>query len=857
MAQAESHKLEAVQYFVVLLIAAALPLAADDFFETRIRPVLAKNCYACHSAQVQRPLGGIRLDSREAVAAANVIAPGLPEKSRLYLSLTYAHKVKMPPSGKLDDEVLKDFHSWISAGAPYPETAPAKSTAAFWAFQPVRSKGEWKIPVPTGAKPLDKAALLRRATFDLTGLPPSPSELRAFLEDASQDAYAKVVDRLLASPHYGERWARHWMDLVRYAETNGHEYDNDKLAPWRYRDYLIRAFNSDLPYDQLVREHIAGDLLPKQRLSADGQERESPLATGFYYFGEVLNSCTDPAKCRADEVDNQIDVLSKAFTGLTVACARCHDHKFDPIPTAEYYGLAGILHSTAYREIITDSAAKQSSLAKLITSAALLPSESETAYRAEDQVYATFDESLEKWRTEGVAFTQVSHNGVASSLAAGAPEFVGTLTSPAIEMSDRRYFHVLLSGNAGDAKTAGRANENSPVRLTLVCGGYKGRHIVPDSLGAKWVSLELILERNRRCYIEMIDHSRTGYLSVDEIAFSDLPTPPPHSGGLAAAGPLWSAAVPPSSFAVSAADAPEPRDVAVHVRGDHKQLGAIAARGFLKVLAKEQSPVTQGSGRLELAERIASAENPLTARVIVNRIWKHHFGEGLVKSTDNFGVMGERPKNQELLDELAGRLIADGWSLKKLHRALMLSELYQSNALKPRRLEAEALRDAILAVSGELDYTLYGPSITPHISAYQNGRGRPVSGPLDGHGRRSVYLQIRRNFIPPLFTAFDYPTPASTIGNRGASAVPSQALLLLNNEFVHDQSRKFAASALRSTPQATIRLMYERALARPPLLEELQVLLTYLEQNTERPGLDAYTAIAHVLFNSPEFLYVR
>jgi hypothetical protein len=446
--------------------------------------------------------------------------------------------------------------------------------------------------------------------------------------------------------------------------------------------------------------------------------------------------------------------------------------------------------------------------------------------------------------------------GAVSSLAAGAPEFFGTLTSPLINMSDQRYLHVRLSGTKSDKK----ANERSPLRITLVCGGYKARHIVPEGPEPKWTTIQLVLERNRSCYIELVDHSREGYLTVDEILFSDHADPPPTTGGIMRQGPLLSVDVPPSAFAVSAADANKAADVAVHVRGNHQQLGELAPRAFLSILTgPEQAAIRQGSGRLELAERLTAPSNPLPARVWVNRVWKHHFGEGLVKSADNFGLMGERPQDQDLLDYLASVFIESGWSTKSLHRLIVLSEYYQSAALKPRRLEAEAVRDNILAVSGRLDRSLFGPSIPPHIAKHQNGRGRPVSGKLDGEGRRSIYVQIRRNFIPPLYLAFDYPAPTSTIGVRGASAVPSQALLLLNNEFVHEQARLFARSVLTestTTPQRLERL-YLRAFARPPDETELRRMEAFLAAQGERPFEDSFADLAHVLFNSPEFVYVR
>lgn len=794
-------------------------------------------------------MGGLRLDSREAIALSKVVVSGKPDESRLYRSLTYAHAVKMPPSGRLDDAVLSDFRKWILEGGEFPGASAASVGNGYWAFGPLR-RGELQMARPAGAVELDKGRLLRRVTFDLTGLPPTPAELRAFLADGAEGAYQRVVDRLLASPHYGERWARHWMDLVRYAETNGHEYDNDKLAPWRYRDYLIRAFNQNLPYNQLLFEHVAGDLIEQPRLSADGAMVESPLATAFYYFGEVLNSTTDPVKSRADDVDNQIDVIGKAFSGLTIACARCHDHKFDPIPTSEYYGMAGILHSTEYREVVLDSPGRKKAVLASRRGGVLTPAPSEVAYRDGDWIVASFD-SFGAWRTEGAAFGSGPVDGAASSLEAGAPEFTGTLTSPTIAMTDQKYMHVRLSGT----KVEGRVTENNPLRMTLVCGGYKARHVGAEGPASKWVTLTLVLERKRRCYVELVDHSREGYLTVDEILFSDHAEPPPTQGGAVRQGPLLSVDVPRSEFAVVAAEG-EGRDVKVHVRGNHLQLGEPAPRQFLSVLAGKQAPVMAGSGRLELAGRLAT---PLAARVMVNRMWKHHFGEGLVKSLDNFGVMGERPRDASLLDAVASEFVSSGWNVKRLHRTMVLSDLYRSDAVAPRRLEAEAVRDAMLAASGRLNLKMYGPSVVPFISPFQNGRGRPTSGPLDGDGRRSIYIQIRRNFVPPLFTAFDYPPPASTTGVRGTSAVPSQALMLLNNEFVQQQARELATSVFRTSNEFGKRLeeAYLRSLGRKPEETEVARIAEFMKAQAGRPELDGFADVVHMLLNSPEFIYVR
>ena len=905
-----------------MAIGAEVTAEQAEFFEKRIRPVLVKECHGCHSDLLAKPMGGVRVDTRESLAA-------LVSGGRLAEVLSYRGAKKMPPSGKLAPEVLADFEAWITKGAPDPR--PAGGTAAranvidwtaarrFWAFRPVarpevpkvRNAAWVRSPVDAfvlarleqqrlrPAAPADKRALIRRVTFDLTGLPPTPEEVAAFLADQSEDAFTRVVDRLLASPHYGERWARHWLDLVRYAETNGHEYDNDKQAPWRYRDYVIRAFNEDVPYDQFVREHVAGDLLAKPRLSRDGSFAESPLATGFFWFGEVLNSATDSVKSRADEVDNQIDVLGKAFQGLTVACARCHDHKFDPIPTADYYSLAGVMHSTELREEVIDSPARAARIREIRRELQALAAQqrellgqkrrpSRTQYRDGDRVLARFDGTdFGGWRVSGAAFGEARWNPAANSAASGSDRFVGSLTSPKFRTGKENYLHVRLGGTKADAKL----KENGKLRVSSVCDGYKGQHVAAEGgPGRRWKTLTLVLERERTCYLEIVDHDREGYIAVDEIVYSNHKEPPASEEGGAedsAPGPgtmaeldrlsaqraTLEAEIPESQFATLAADL-DPQDVRIHVRGSHQQLGEVAPRGFLRVVAGDQRTAVAGSGRRAVADQLASRENPLTARVLVNRVWKHHFGQGLVRTPDNFGAMGEAPTHPELLDYLATRFMDEGWSIKKLHRWLLLSSAYQmSSHVTPeaaatdprnqwlhhqpvRRLEAEAIRDAMLAVSGRLDRAVGGPSVVPHISKFQDGRGKPASGPLDGAGRRSIYVQVRRNFLTPLLLAFDYPLPISTIGARGSSTVPSQALMLMNNEFVAEQARRWAqrSRAIATEREARLRWLYESAYSRPPEPREMAEIQQYLGAREDE---DAWTEVAHVLMNSAEFYYVQ
>lgn len=875
------------------------PLEQAEFFEKRIRPVLAEKCYPCHSAQLKTPMGGLRLDSRAGALKGGdsgpAIVPGAPDQSLLLKALSYQDlRLKMPPTGKLPDEQIADFSSWIQMGASetHSDAAPRAETKRgidfdrernYWAFRPVQDplppavKNKDWVTSPIDrfilakleekglkpAPPADKRSLIRRVTFDLTGLPPAPDEIADFLNDQSPHGFEKVVDRLLASPHYGERWARHWMDLVRFAETNGHEFDNDKVDAWRYRDYLIRAFNQDVPYNQLIKEHIAGDLLPSKRISPDGSQWESPVGTSFYWFGEVLNSATDSVKSRADEVDNQIDVASKAFLGLTVACARCHDHKFDPVPTTDYYALAGILHSTDIHEAVIDSPSRAREIAAVRQNVKAFTRPPPVQPRSGDIVFDEFT----SWRVDGQAFGDFPVQGAANSLAAGSDKFVGSLTSAKFPMP-KTYVHVRLAGTKADAQL----KEKGDLRFTIVADGYKSQHLAPDGTGLfHWKTLRMTLERGRICYFEIVDRSREGHIVVDKIVLSDFQDPPAGDELPAQADAAEvDVRVPESAFATIAADR-DPHNVRVHIRGNHNNPGEEVPRRFPRIIAGEQQPaIKNGSGRLEMAEWMASPRNPLAARVAVNRIWQHHFGHGIVRSTDNFGKTGEPPTHPELLDYLATRFIESGWSVKAMHRMMVLSSVYRMSSrtgenaapvdpqnrllhhMPVRRLEAEAIRDAILALSGRLDRRMFGPSVPPHISPHQDGRGKPKSGPIDGDGRRSIYIQVRRNFLTPMFLAFDYPPPISAIGARGVSTVPTQALLMMNNEFVTAHADLWARRALARAagPEARLTWMFETAFGRPPEPWELRETMQFVASQS-------WADLAHVLFNSAEFIYIR
>ncbi|HJT79434.1 MAG TPA: PSD1 and planctomycete cytochrome C domain-containing protein, partial [Gemmataceae bacterium] len=670
-----------------------VPAAQAEFFEKSVRPVLVGNCITCHGPEKHK--GKLRLDSRAAVLAGGesgpAVVPGKPEASLLVKAVHYDDSPHMPPRGKLSADEIAALTEWVRQGAPWPEVVatirrtPAAGgfeiTAkerAFWSFRPVADPplppvrdAAWpKQPLDRfvlarleaaglhPAPPADRRTLIRRAAFDLTGLPPTPEEVEAFVNDPAPGAFARVVDRLLDSPHYGERWARHWLDVARYGEDQAHTFQA-RLYPdgFRYRDWLIRAFNADLPYDRFLKEQIAADLL-------DEPDRLGRLpALGFFALGPVYYG--DPKKL--DQLDDRIDTLARGVLGLTVACARCHDHKFDPISQRDYYALAGIFASTEYAEV------------------PLVP-------------------------------------------------------PAAVEEAKRR---------------------------------------------------------------QTKDQKKRG-----------LP--------------------PGIPFVHALADAPKPVVMRVHFRGSPDNLGDEAPHRFLAILGGEGHPFTHGSGRLELAEAVASPANPLTARVMVNRVWQHHFGRGLVRTTSNFGALGERPSHPQLLDYLATRFVRSGWSLKALHREILLSATYQQSSrydarayeadpdnrllwrMSRRRLEVEAWRDAMLAVSGRLDATLGGPSAD-------------LAAP--GNRRRTVYGAVSRHELNGLLRLFDFPDPNITSGERAVTTVPLQQLFVLNSEFMA-QNAKALAARLAAGPErddvGRIRRAFLLLYGRPVTDEELRLGLAFL-----------------------------
>ncbi|MBL8215673.1 MAG: PSD1 domain-containing protein [Bryobacterales bacterium] len=863
-----------------------LPLFGADssstLFETQVRPVLASQCYGCHT---HTKMGGLRLDSRDAVLKGGnsgpAIVPGDPDNSLLIQAVRRTHaKLKMPPTAKLGDREVQGLEAWVKEGAKWPETPTAAPQTAhtFWAFQPVSKPA---APNTSGTaidrfvraklatqglhqvKPADKRTLLRRVTFDLIGLPPTPAEVDAFVADHSPQAFAKVVDRLLASPHYGERWGRHWLDLARYSDGDlGASQDTPYPNAYRYRDWVIQAFNNDMPYDTFVKAQLAADLLPEK-------DREKLLpGLGFYALG--------PGD------DDRVDVTGQVFLGLTVGCAKCHDHKYDPIPTRDFYSLFGVFQSSEKHEFplapqsvvdarkahqdriqkqkyaIEDFVNKHNTeLSEILvhkTSRYMMAAWEHITAKADPVALAAHHKLDEVIIRRMAAYLQATGRDhkflepIDQALARKAPReemqkaadnfqrFLEEIFATRHGMEDRNY--VKLGGAAGvrDESTRQWTNlESLPIEKYYVWRDFASDPYKKDFFdfkggvyffGAKDKEIDRWLAPEWR---EHLDNLRAQLAQLEK----DLP--------------------PPYPFLHTLKDRKKIEDAKIRIRGDAANLGEVAPRRFLQVLSKgEPAPFQHGSGRLELAERIASRDNPLFARVMVNRIWQHHFGQALVGTPSNFGQLGDKPTHPELLDYLAARFIENGWSTKSLHREILLSETYQlssaidekANAVDPankllwranlqKRLDAESLRDTLLMVAGKLDLTAGGPSVKPAADNY----------------RRTVYTLVNRTKPDPELAMFDFPNPNSTAEQRMVTVGPMVRLYFMNSPFVAEQAQALSARLEKLSDDRTrIREAYRILFAREPGDPEVAIGMEYLT------GKDrAWPQYVQMLLASAEF----
>ncbi|MFN3150379.1 PSD1 and planctomycete cytochrome C domain-containing protein [Bremerella sp.] len=1145
-----------------------------EFFEREVRPLLVKQCYECHSTKAKRVEGSLLLDSRASHLnggdSGAAIVPGDADGSLLIEAVRY-ESYEMPPKGKLSDREINVFERWVEMGAPWPEEeAPTGGTpqsnfdleqrkSEFWVWQPI---ADAKVPIvegrewprnaidhyilakleDAGLKPsqdADRTAILRRLYFDLIGLPPTPEEVEAFLSDDDPQAVERVVDRLLDSPRFGERWGRHWLDLVRYAESHGHEFDSDIPNAFQYRDYVIRALNADVPYDQFVREHIAGDLLSEPRLHPTKKFNESVLGTGFWFLGEGVHSPVDIRKDEADRFDNMLDVMSKTFLGVTVACARCHDHKFDAISTADYYSLSGFLQSSDYRQVRFESMQQnrkvaqqiarvddkyQRQIRELLESHGIRPP-AQTSYLNDEaivvdyanlpqsqflqdgfifgtspipqgQAYLSPEMQTVKIATFGAAISDSIWSGL-ESITEGAvqdrsaigrlPKSGRTLRSPTFELKDGQV-NCLVSG-VGTIVACVDSHR-------LVAGPLHKETVVPVKQGQRWVTLNLkryvghrlhlefipavndqmtvrlvtqgldskgLAELDRRLdilgqhYQEYADAAEAilnngNDIQVTEHVFADfetgtydgwtvagdafgsipqtLNTIAPYQGKINGRGKFFvnshnvrpqgnvkggdvrkgdslTGTLTSSEFTIdfdtieflvgggnhkgktcvnlivegkavlsttgngdnqmslnswnvrpfagkrariqvvdnhsegwgnigldhivfikstsqtsaNRIDSSASRiirswqqereqlasqivrrsriapammdgtgeDERILIRGNSSKPGDIEPRHFLTAISGDTPlPIRHGSGRLQLAEHINDPANPLASRVIVNRIWHHLMGRGIVSTVDDLGYLGQRPTHQELLDHLATHFVANGRSIKGMIKYIVLSRTYQQSSYvspdaleadpknqlwhhcPPRRLQGEVIRDSLLALSGRLDPTPLGPPVPIHLTSFMDGRGRPgKSGPLDGEGRRSIYIAVRRNFLSPFMLTFDTPVPFSSMGRRNVSNVPAQALVLLNDPLVEELSQEWGELALQNivggdndATRKRIEWMYLSGFGRHPTRREVEAAGDFLQMQASQKNAsiddpELWASLAHVLVNTKEFIFLR
>ena len=1099
-----------------------------EFFENHIRPVLMQNCYKCHSEEAGKAKGELLLDTRAGLLkggdAGPAIVPGNPKASLVLKAVSYENDdLQMPPKNKLPDAVIAKLTQWIAMGAPDPRDGKsaeitdkeefdiAKRKAEHWVWQPVRrgvqppavdAADQWSKTAidqfilsrlkeaklsPSGSA--SRQTMIRRLYFDLSGLPPNPAEIEGFVSDTSPLAYEKLVERLLASPHFGERWGQHWLDLVRFAETRGHEADYPIPQAYRYRNYVVRAFNADVPYNDFVVEHVAGDMVKQPRLDPATRENESAKGPGFWHLGEATHSPVDIRGDECNRVHNQIDVYSKAFLGLTMGCARCHDHKFDAISTADYYAFAGFLQSSGYHlkdvadPVVQDSAYNKlaklhaDNKAKLVTeyastvkarvsrlgdylpvAAAILKeiptgkeapkladyNGSHPTVKAKAEAAKLNADKLAAWvgylDKARVSVVDPLHSVVKATLGHARGDALAMMhkleadttaqaksvkITETVEEGERNYVKSERAWRAEDmvadyrrkqgddewfpgGKQFGTGpmkvgspvfgvdpnrpikefNENGAARndkfstrfsglirtRTFGVNGdmlwyrYKGKAdvfmavnshrqvagplhgIVRQKLDSKGDEWKWHGHRDRD-YIGFrvhVEFTPRGDFALERVQFggSEPPVIRPVNSRLTKllegdadlawglAGVFVSAAndqaagkasretaqllnwvirhdnllerpadlgqaasrfavfqkqhseiektIPGASWALTLLDG-SGEDEPILVRGNHKAPdNELVPRSFLEALSKREAP-RLGSGRMALAKRMIDPNNPFVSRVVVNRVWHQLFGRGIVETVDNLGATGKAPTHPDLLDYLASQLMDRGWSLKDMIRQVVLSSTYRQSS-KPnmasakidpnnyllhrmpiRRLQGEAIRDRLLAVSGRIDKRQFGKGPMVHITPFmRNNRSPGGSGPMDGEGRRSIYVEVRRNHLEPMLMAFDKPTPFSTIGKRVVSNSPAQPLIMLNNPFVHAQASIWADALLNSSASATgqlVNLAYRQAFGRDPEPWEAEAAVDFIEAQKKEAGNDSLkqplTDLCHTLFNVKEFVFVN
>ncbi len=936
-----------------LVVAAVLAVAATttaatqgeiEFFEKNVRPIFVERCSVCHGEQLQT--AGLKLTTAEGFYSGGESGPVFlkddPERSGLLSAVRYEGQVKMPPTAKLPEEEIEALTRWIRQGAPWPDAGFKAVTPdhgsgpqwtdkqrSHWGFQPIRARelplvsdedwtetpidhfilanleGQGLAPPPRA----DRLTLLRRAKYDLHGLAPTEAEIQEFLADQVPGAFRGLVDRLLDSPRYGEKWGRHWLDIARYADSTGLDDDIKVPYTWRYRDYVIEALNRDTPFDRFIVEQLAGDLLPPE--GSDGVNERGVIATGFLAVGTKPLVQQDKIKMKYDVIDEQIDTTAKVFMGLTMGCARCHDHKFDPISAKDYYSMASIFAS------LKNFASLDPSMT--VSKVHLEPLVPEKTYRRykdhQDSIGNTkrriesfvnlemYRHVIERRSPElaryMVAAYEVYNDGADAEIVAARERLdceVLRLWAKYLEPGDELRLHLRQWQEAEKAARGAVAEEYQqrfrsrglewierldqwrreieawngagefPEKPDLAPGSDRffsevtlaaaamdeGATRVDGPFAVPERSLDSILPADSRA---RVDGLRKELERLKESA-------PPE---------------PPMAYAVTQGDSVEQH---VFVRGSHHNLGSPVRKEFPVILAgNEQQPIASSSGRLELAQWLASPDHPLTSRVIVNRLWQWHFGQGLVRTPNNFGVMGERPTHPELLDYLARRFVDDGWSLKAMHRLIMLSSTYQMQSqiseeawtkdsanrlwsrFNRRRLTVEEMRDSLLAIDGSLDLTM-GGALTESLDSY--GFEEAYVHP-DATRRRTVYLPIYRNKMPTLLTLFDFADPSASIAVRPRTSIAPQGLYFMNSDFIQGRARALASHLLQLDEigdSARIEKAYWIALTRKPESQEVDEMLDYMAEYPVRANatdgrLERWQSLCRLLLGSNEYNYVN
>ncbi len=960
--------------FVYALLTSAASAADMTHFEQHIRPLFIANCIDCHGPDKQK--GGLRLDSRAGWQTGGdsgpAIVPGKITDSKLWQAVSYMDRdLKMPPKRKLKDSEIADLKLWIESGAPDPREGnaekvashrQARADASFWSFQPpvahpppavqnqswpennidrfILAKLEANQLTP--APDADPRALIRRIAFDLTGLPPKQEETDAFVHECTSgssfvirhSSLEALADRYLSSPAFAERFASHWLDITRFAESSGGGRSLPFKDAWRFRDYVIESIRDDVPIDRMITEHLAGDLLPATDAAA---RRRQVTATGFLALGPTNYEEQDKGMLRMDIVDEQLDTMGRAFLGLTIGCARCHDHKFDPISAHDYYALAGILRSTKTLKNYTDNVAHWIDTPLPLDGAAETQMEQHEKQVAalKDQIAAIKDDlrdagsaDLRKRKTIAISdlpgivvddsaaqkvgmwknstsYAPYIGSGYVSDNNDGKGEKTITFT-PKIPKTGR--YEVRVAFNAGPNRA-----ENATVTILHADGEeLKGIKMVTDSLkGLQFASLGTYrFEANGQGFVLIANAASQGYVTVDAVQFvpadeakdesvakKDSPAATKVKQQLAAFEKELKALqkdMPERPEAMSVADDTAPEDAKIHIRGSTRNLGPTVPRTFIQVAMRPGAPAVpaDASGRLQLAQWITSRDHPLTARVMVNRIWHWLYGAGIVRTTDNFGSTGELPSHPELLDYLAIKFIEDGWSLRHLVKEMVMSRTYRMasrsgdfqsptavenrRSLDPdnrllshmnrKRLDAECLRDAMLAAAGTLDRSFGGPGVSDvkAIDANDQKIQNIEYGYQFLDTRRSLYTAAFRNVRHPLFEVFDFADINQPIAQRTTSTVATQALFLMNSPKVIEQARAAADVVLKSSDDTAKRInaAFQNSLNRAPTAKEQAQVRDFLESSSSgnasaEETRDLWARFIQTLWSTPEFRFLN